>query len=126
MLLCSFCHQHQDVVGKLISSPSDHPRAYICDECIAVCNAILEDDRREAVTAPKPNPLKEYMDQQVVGPDSVPRKLAAVVSERRQAQGKIVLLGPASGLKARLARLLARVLSVPFAIVDAAGDAPQP
>ena len=44
-LRCSFCHKRQDVVGKLISSPSDYPRAYICDECIAVCNSILEDDR---------------------------------------------------------------------------------
>jgi ATP-dependent Clp protease ATP-binding subunit ClpX len=44
-LACSFCHKHQDVVGKLISSPSDYPRAYICDECIAVCNSILEDDK---------------------------------------------------------------------------------
>ena len=44
-LRCSFCHKSQDVVRKLISSPSDYPRAYICDECIAVCNAILEDDK---------------------------------------------------------------------------------
>jgi hypothetical protein len=41
---CSFCHKHQDVVGKLISSPSDYPRAYICDECVAVCNSIMEDE----------------------------------------------------------------------------------
>ena len=46
-LRCSFCHKSQDVVGKLISSPSDYPRAYICDECIAVCNSILEDDKHE-------------------------------------------------------------------------------
>ena len=46
-LRCSFCHKSQDVVGKLISSPSDYPRAYICDECIAVCNSILEDDKPE-------------------------------------------------------------------------------
>jgi ATP-dependent Clp protease ATP-binding subunit ClpX len=44
---CSFCHKSQAVVGKLISSPSDYPRAYICDECIAVCYSILEDDRAE-------------------------------------------------------------------------------
>jgi ATP-dependent Clp protease ATP-binding subunit ClpX len=42
-LRCSFCHKSQDVVGKLISSPSDYPRAYICDECIAVFNSIQED-----------------------------------------------------------------------------------
>lgn len=44
-LRCSFCHKPQGTVGKLISSPSEYPRAYICDECIAVCHAILEDDR---------------------------------------------------------------------------------
>jgi len=47
-LLCSFCHKSQDAVAKLISSPSDYPRAYICDECVAVCNSILEDDRGES------------------------------------------------------------------------------
>jgi ATP-dependent protease Clp ATPase subunit len=46
-LRCSFCHKAQEVVGKLISSPSDYPRAYICDECIAVCNSIMEDDKPE-------------------------------------------------------------------------------
>ncbi len=46
-LRCSFCHKAQDAVGKLISSPSDYPRAYICDECIAVCHSIIEDDRME-------------------------------------------------------------------------------
>lgn len=40
---CSFCHKSQDVVGKLISSPTDYPRAYICNECIMVCNSILQD-----------------------------------------------------------------------------------
>ena len=45
VLSCSFCRKSQDTVSKLISSPSDHPRAYICNECIAVCAAILEDDR---------------------------------------------------------------------------------
>ena len=44
-LRCSFCHRSQVEVGALISSPSDYTRAYICDECIAVCNSILEDDR---------------------------------------------------------------------------------
>jgi hypothetical protein len=46
-LSCSFCHKSQDFVSKLFSSPSDYPRAYICDECIAVCAAILEDDRNQ-------------------------------------------------------------------------------
>jgi len=47
-LRCSFCHKSQDAVAKLISSPSDYPRAYICDECVGVCNSILEDDKSEA------------------------------------------------------------------------------
>jgi ATP-dependent protease Clp ATPase subunit len=46
-LRCSFCHKSQDVVRKLISSPSDYPRAYICDECITVCHSILEDDKSQ-------------------------------------------------------------------------------
>jgi hypothetical protein len=50
-LRCSFCHKSQDVVGKLISSPSDYPRAYICDECIEVCASIIEDDRHPAEEA---------------------------------------------------------------------------
>ena len=49
-LRCSFCHKSQDAVAKLISSPSDYPRAYICDECVAVCNSILEDDRGDATS----------------------------------------------------------------------------
>jgi len=44
-LRCSFCHKSQDVAAKLISSPNDNPRAFICDECVEVCNAILEDDK---------------------------------------------------------------------------------
>jgi hypothetical protein len=44
-MCCSFCHKAESAVGKLISSPSDYPRAYICDECIAVCNSIIEDGR---------------------------------------------------------------------------------
>lgn len=54
---CSFCHKSQDVVGKLISSPSDSSRAYICDECIAVCNSIIEDDAPPGVRDPYKNPL---------------------------------------------------------------------
>jgi ATP-dependent Clp protease ATP-binding subunit ClpX len=50
-LKCSFCHKAQGVVGKLITSPSDYPRAYICDECIAVCNSIMEDDKPEPAPA---------------------------------------------------------------------------
>ena len=54
-LRCSFCHKTQDEVVKLISSPSDYPRAYICGECIAVCQGILEDDAINPPPGPGPN-----------------------------------------------------------------------
>ena len=62
-LRCSFCHKSQDAVAKLISSPSDYPRAYICDECVGVCNSILEDDKSEAQpgTAPAHLPKPDVM-----------------------------------------------------------------
>ena len=59
-LRCSFCHKSQDVVEKLISAPSDYPRAYICDECIAVCDSILEDDKSE----PPPGTADDSANQQ--------------------------------------------------------------
>ncbi|MGH9783419.1 MAG: ClpX C4-type zinc finger protein, partial [Terriglobia bacterium] len=71
-LRCSFCHKTQEAVGKLISSPSDYPRAYICDECVTVCNSILEEDRAPVAASsgshlPKPQEIKEFLDQYVVG-----------------------------------------------------------
>ena len=56
-LRCSFCHKSQDAVAKLISSPSDYPRAYICDECVAVCNSILEDDRERDARPARRRPI---------------------------------------------------------------------
>ncbi|HEY1214499.1 MAG TPA: ClpX C4-type zinc finger protein, partial [Bryobacteraceae bacterium] len=83
-LRCSFCHKSQDVVGKLISSPSDYPRAYICDECIAVCNSIIEDDRPEQGHSapsklPRPLELKEVLDQYVIGLEATKKQLAVAV-----------------------------------------------
>src|SRR5712675_1693427 len=84
-LRCSFCHKSQDAVAKLISSPSDYPRAYICDECVAVCNSILEDDRTEAAPGaapahlPKPQEVKAFLDEYVIGQDQTKKKLAVAV-----------------------------------------------
>jgi ATP-dependent Clp protease ATP-binding subunit ClpX len=85
-LRCSFCHKSQDAVAKLISSPSDYPRAYICDECVAVCNSILEDDRGEPLIRPPPPATcpsrrrsRAFLDDYVIGQDQTKKKLAVAV-----------------------------------------------
>jgi ATP-dependent Clp protease ATP-binding subunit ClpX len=140
ILRCSFCHKSQDAVAKLISSPSDYPRAYICDECVAVCNSILEDDRAATPPSstpnqlPKPQEVKAFLDEYVIGQEQTKKKLAVAVYNHykrifmnRQKTGdgielsksNIMLIGPTGTGKTLLAQTLARMLDVPFAIVDA-------
>ena len=139
VLRCSFCHKSQDAVAKLISSPSDYPRAYICDECVAVCNSILEDDRSETHSAaapnhlPKPHEVKAFLDEYVIGQEQTKKKLAVAVynhykrvfmnrqrnSEVELSKSNILLIGPTGTGKTLLAQTLAKMLDVPFAIVDA-------
>src|ERR1022692_318427 len=139
-LRCSFCHKSQEVVGKLISSPNDFPRAYICDECVAVCNSILEDDRATTPPTthpnqlPKPQEVKVFLDEYVIGQEQTKKKLAVAVynhykriymNRQRTGDGveltksNIMLIGPTGTGKTLLAQTLARMLDVPFAIVDA-------
>jgi ATP-dependent Clp protease ATP-binding subunit ClpX len=73
-LLCSFCHKSQDAVAVLISSPSDYPRAYICDECVAVCGSILDDHKNGKIRPssstthlPKPMEQKETLAELLIG-----------------------------------------------------------
>ncbi len=125
-------------MAKLISSPSDYPRAYICDECVAVCNSILDDDRTEAAPGaapahlPKPPEVKAFLDEYVIGQEQTKKKLAVAVYNHYKriqmnktrgdvelSKSNILLVGPTGSGKTLLAQTMAKVLDVPFAIVDA-------
>ena len=138
-LRCSFCHKTQEQVEKLISSPSDYPRAYICNECVNVCQTILDDEKKEqpAATAaakrlPRPQEIKQFLDGYVIGQDRSKKKLAVAVynhykriflnkqpGEVELTKSNIMLIGPTGTGKTLLAQTLSRMLDVPFAIVDA-------
>ncbi len=137
LLKCSFCGKSQKQVKKLIAGPG----VYICDECIDLCNEILEEELAEAAEAglvqlPKPKEIFAFLEQYVIGQESAKRSLAVAVYnhyKRIQAEGgtraegddvelaksNILLIGPTGCGKTYLAQTLAKMLNVPFAIADA-------
>jgi ATP-dependent Clp protease ATP-binding subunit ClpX len=136
-LHCSFCHKTQEQVEKLISSPSEYPRSYICNECVSVCQQILEEEKREQTSPvnrrlPRPPEIKSFLDGYVIGQDKTKKKLAVAVynhykriflnrqpSDVELTKSNILLIGPTGTGKTLLAQTLSRMLEVPFAIVDA-------
>lgn len=141
LLKCSFCGKSQKQVKKLIAGPG----VYICDECIDLCNEIIEEELAEAGEVkldelPKPTEIHEFLDQYVVGQATTKRTLSVAVynhykriqaGERSRAAGgdasdgieiaksNILMLGPTGCGKTYLAQTLAKMLNVPFAIADA-------
>jgi ATP-dependent Clp protease ATP-binding subunit ClpX len=137
LLKCSFCGKSQKQVKKLIAGPG----VYICDECIDLCNEIIEEELSESADLkfdelPKPKEIHDFLEQYVIGQDKAKRTLSVAVYnhyKRIQAGGEragrdegvelaksnILLMGPTGCGKTHLAQTLARMLNVPFAIADA-------
>ncbi|MCD6379986.1 ATP-dependent Clp protease ATP-binding subunit ClpX [bacterium] len=130
---CSFCGRGQDEVAKLVSGPS----VYICDECIRLCNDILEEEMvgsvfHERDHFPMPQEIKESLDSYVVGQETAKKSLAVGVYNHYKRirhenktdgveieKSNILMIGPTGVGKTLLAQTLARFLKVPFAIADA-------
>ncbi|MCC2334560.1 ATP-dependent Clp protease ATP-binding subunit ClpX [Cellulomonas wangsupingiae] len=138
LLKCSFCGKSQKQVKKLIAGPG----VYICDECIDLCNEIIEEELAEAtevgmVDLPKPKEIFEFLEQYIVGQEPAKRSLAVAVYNHYKriqagegaraagdeqveiAKSNILLIGPTGCGKTYLAQTLAKMLNVPFAIADA-------
>ena len=135
LLKCSFCGKSQKQVKKLIAGPG----VYICDECIDLCNEIIEEELAETeevsfAELPKPHEIYDFLDSYVIGQDQAKKVLAVAVYNhyKRVRAGQrakdddvelqksnILLIGPTGVGKTLMAQTLARLLNVPFAIADA-------
>ena len=143
-LKCSFCGKTQDQVKKLIAGPE----VYICDECVELCNEILDEEffenkekdaesgeqsiEEELKSVPKPHEIKAYLDEHIVGQDDAKKVLSVAVynhykrlehnkdkSDVEIQKSNILLVGPTGSGKTLLAQTLAKYLDVPFAVADA-------
>ena len=136
ILRCSFCNKDQNDVRKLIAGPT----VFICDECVEVCNDIIADDNKledhgAPSTLPVPKKIKEFLDQYVVGQEQTKKKLSVAVynhykrveiqqrarkhNDTELTKSNILLIGPTGTGKTLMAQTLAKMLSLPFTIVDA-------
>jgi len=133
-LKCSFCGKSQEQVKRLVAGPG----VYICDECIELCSEIIEEEFEEVNMdaeydrVPKPNEIKEFLDQYVIGQEKAKKILSVAVYNHYKRiysdvkpgdvelqKSNIVMLGPTGSGKTLLAQTLARMLNVPFTIADA-------